>query len=114
MPYTPRGYRRLKNGLLKKSTTTTKRKTTKRKRKQKGKGVNLSKLKPFVTKANAISLRQVNSAMKKVNDAKKIFGKKATDAAVKQLAKGKGKVAQLLKGSGLRRAGAGLRRAGVR
>ena len=104
MTYTPRGYRRLKNGLLKKSTTTTKRKTTKRKRKQKGKG-----MLPVAT-----TLRQVNSAMKKVNEAKKLFGKKATDAAVRQLAKGKGKVAQLLKGSGLRRAGAGLRRAGVR
>ena len=104
MPYTPRGYRRLKNGLLKKSTTTTKRKTTKRKRKQKGKGISSA----------ATTLRQVNSAMKKVNDAKKIFGKKATEAAVKQLAKGTGKVAKLLKGSGLRRAGAGLKRAGVR
>jgi hypothetical protein len=111
MTYTPRGYRRLKNGLLKKSTTTTKRKTTKRKRKQKGKGMLADARKRLPV---ATTLRQVNSAMKKVNEAKKIFGKKATDAAVRQLAKGKGKVAQLLKGSGLRRAGAGLRRAGVR
>lgn len=97
MPYTPRGYKRLKNGLLKRSTTTTKR----RKRKQRGKG-------------NATqALRKVNSALKKVNDAKKIFGKSVVDKAVKKLSKGKGKVAKLLKGSGLRRAGAGLRRHGV-
>ena len=58
MPYTPRGYRRLKNGLLKKSTTTTTKR--RRKRKQKGKG-------------QAQVLRNVNSALKKVNDAKKIY-----------------------------------------
>jgi len=51
MPYTPRGYKRLKNGLLKKSTTTTKRC---RKRKQKGKGH---------SKTQAQVLRNVNSAL---------------------------------------------------
>ena len=75
MPYTPRGYRRLKNGLLKKSTTTTKRR---RKRKQKGKGH---------SKTQAQVLRNVNSALKKVNAAKKIFGKSIVDKAVKQLKK---------------------------
>ena len=113
MPGTPRGYKRLKNGLLKKSTT--KRKTTRRK--QKGKGV-FKKAKQQFNKlksaGKATSLSQVNSALKKVNDAKKHFSKATVDAAVKELKKGSGKVAKLLKGSGLRRAGAGLKGAGVR
>ena len=96
MPYTPKGYKRLKNGLLKKSNV--KRKA---KRKQSGKG-------------HSNVLKQVNSAMKKVNDAKKVFGSAVVNKAVKELSKGKGKVAKLLKGSGLRRAGAGLKRAGIR
>eukprot|EP00943_MAST-04B_sp_MAST-4B-sp1_P003129 g3129.t1 len=112
MPRTPRGYRRLANGLLKKTTT-------KRMKKQRGRkrGGNLKTTATRVTRVAKTGA--TTAARKAVTEAKKIFGSAAVNKAVAALKKKSNPVATALKkvtmpGGGLRRAGSGLKRAGIR